>query len=229
MSNKGFRDVISYEEALFKVLRDKKTLEIFKNKNLAYLLKFLRDYQRPMTVKELEDAFKEESRITGNKNLEKSDKTIYRYLGKLEKTGLVIQAGVRMYPEKTKSQTLYGRPAKLFLPDYSITPPVSPKTKEEESKVTKGVEILIRNYFGYEKTSESEAKINELIQKFTRDFYDKKIQLVEKSEGEIDEVMKDLDPRFQIDSIFSKACTFILLSENDNWYKAIKDCFKSSP
>ena len=228
MSNDEFKDVISYEEQLFKVLKDEKKLKLFENKNLAYLLKFLRDFQRPMTVKDLQEAFKEESRISGNISLSKSDKTIYRYLNNLEKAGLVVQAGVRMYPDKTKSQTLYGRPAKIFLPDYSaIERVISPKTKDEEYGIAKGVEILIRNYFGYEKTPKSEERINELIHRFTRDFYDRKIQLVEKSAGEIDEVLRDLDPRFQIDTIFSNACTFILLSENNNWQKAIKDCFQS--
>ncbi|MHA2273174.1 MAG: hypothetical protein ACXACI_15020 [Candidatus Hodarchaeales archaeon] len=226
MSNDEFRDVISYEQCLFKVLRDEKILKAFGNKNLAYVLKFLRDYQRPMTVKELEDAFKKEARISGNEALAKSDKTIYRYLGQLEKACLVVQAGMRMYPDKTKSQTLYGLPAKLFLPDYSATESViSPKTKDEESRITKGVEALVRNYFGYEKAPKSEAGIDELIQKFTRDFYDRKIQLVEKSEDELNEIIRDLDPK-QIDIIFSKACSFILLSENGNWDKALKDCFQ---
>lgn len=226
MSNDEFRDVISYEQCLFKVLRDQKTLKAFGNKNLAYVLKFLRDYQRPMTVKELEDAFKKEARISGTETLAKSDKTIYRYLSQLEKVCLVVQAGMRMYSDKTKSQTLYGLPAKLFLPDYSaIESVVSPKTKDEESRITKGVEALVRNYFGYEKTPKSEAGIDELIQKFTRDFYDRKIQLVEKSENELNKILRDLDPR-QVDIIFSKACSFILLSENGNWNKAIKDCFQ---
>lgn len=226
MSNDEFWDVISYEQCLFKVLRDEKTLKAFGNKNLAYVLKFLRDYQRPMTVKELEDAFKKEARISGNETLAKSDKTIYRYLGQLEKASLVVQAGMRMHPDKTKSQTLYGLPAKLFLPDYSATESViSPKTKDEESRITKGVEALVRNYFGYKKAPESEAGVDDLIQKFTRDFYDRKIQLVEKSEDELDEIIRDLDPR-QIDIIFSKACSFVLLSENGNWDKALKDCFQ---
>jgi DNA-binding transcriptional ArsR family regulator len=221
MSNNEFRDVISYDQCLFKVLRDEKTLKAFANKNLAYLLKFLRDHQRPMTAKELEEAFKKEAQISG-----KSDKTIYRYLGQLEKAGLVVQAGMRMYPDKTKSQTLYGLPAKLFLPDYSVAESViSPKTKDEVSRITKGVEALIRNYFGYEKTPKSEAGIDELVQKFTRDFYDRKIQLVEKSEDELSEIIRDLDPR-QVDIIFSKACSFVLLSENGNWNKALKDCFQ---
>ncbi|MFX0115931.1 MAG: hypothetical protein ACFFB3_15375 [Candidatus Hodarchaeota archaeon] len=226
MSNEEFRDAISYEQCLFKVLRDEKTLKAFGNKNLVYLLKFLRDYQRPMTVKELEEAFKKEARLSGDGALVKSDKTIYRYLGKLEKAGLVVQAGMRMYPDKTKSQTLYGLPAKLFLPDYSATEIViSPKTKDEESRITKGVEALVRNYFGYEKTPRSEAGIDALIQKFTRDFYDRKILLVEKSEEELNEIIRDLDP-MQIDIIFSKACSFILLSENGNWHKSLKDCFQ---
>lgn len=227
MANKDYKDVISYKQDTYKVLSDEATLKLYGDKNLWPVLKFLRDSGRPMTVKDLEATFKEEARFTGDKALVKSDKTIYRYLSKLEEGGLVIQAGMRMYSDKTRAQTLYTRPAKLFLPDYSAAEnaKTSAKKEKEASRVIKGVEALICNYFGYKKGKQSEAGINKLVQKFFNDFYDRKIQLVQKSEDVLDELIKDLDPR-EIESMFFKACNLVLLSENGHWEKALQDCFQ---
>jgi len=45
----------------------------------------------------------------------KSDKTIYRYIKELTQSGLVIKAGQRVITDKTATETLYARKAKIFL------------------------------------------------------------------------------------------------------------------
>ena len=45
----------------------------------------------------------------------KSDKTIYRYINELTQAGLLIKAGQRVIPDKTATETLYARKAKIYL------------------------------------------------------------------------------------------------------------------
>lgn len=103
------QEVITYRQKPVKIIRDNKTLEYFKDENLMYVIKFLKN--GPMSIQDLEKAF-------ANTGDEKSDKTIYRYLHKLIQAKIVAKAGKRVTStdeENLASETLYTRTARAFI------------------------------------------------------------------------------------------------------------------
>jgi len=104
----AFRDIITNQQKVVQVFTDDEVEELLTEKNHRQVLHFL--FKGPLTVEELEIAFEK----SGN---EKSDKSIYRYLGKLKKVGLVIEAGKRIFTDQDnqiKTQTLFARVAKII-------------------------------------------------------------------------------------------------------------------
>ena len=135
MDDDRFQDAVAYSQSLMKEITDEETIQLFKDKNLSRVIEFLRTHKGAMTVPELEESFKKIGE-------EKSDKTIYRYLKKLEDAGLVIQAGKRVFASETKvkTQTLYMRSAKVF---YIVKPEDDEEACPEEKKLTEALGISI--------------------------------------------------------------------------------------
>ncbi|MBK5113804.1 MAG: hypothetical protein KGD59_07825 [Candidatus Heimdallarchaeota archaeon] len=104
----AFRDIITNQQKVVQVFTGEEIEELLTEKNHRQVLHFL--FKGPLTVEELEIAFEQ----SGN---DKSDKSIYRYLGKLKRAGLVIEAGKRIFTDQTnqiKTQTLFARVAKII-------------------------------------------------------------------------------------------------------------------
>lgn len=107
-----YRDVITFKPAPVKIIKEKKTISIIFNPKYWTMLIVLR--QRPMTVRDLEKAYREAAEK--EEGLEpKSDKTIYRYLKVLEKAGLITPAGQRLVIGKAVTEKLFSRTADFFL------------------------------------------------------------------------------------------------------------------
>ncbi|MFX1511238.1 MAG: hypothetical protein ACFFCQ_01475, partial [Promethearchaeota archaeon] len=106
MPDLEYQDIIIKKPVSIKILRDKEISKLLDEPNYFALIKILRN--GPMTVKELENAYKTETGKT------KSDKTIYRYLKVLEKINIVVPVGQRVVIGKKVNETLYGRTALLF-------------------------------------------------------------------------------------------------------------------
>ncbi|MBN1331008.1 MAG: winged helix-turn-helix transcriptional regulator [Candidatus Heimdallarchaeota archaeon] len=103
-----YKDIITNHQKVVQVFTGDEIEEILDDDNHRQILQFL--FKGPLTVEELELAYKQSGNL-------KSDKSIYRYLGKLKKTGLVIEAGKRIYSDKDnliKTQTLFSRVAKII-------------------------------------------------------------------------------------------------------------------
>ncbi|MHA1199758.1 MAG: hypothetical protein ACTSQF_10560 [Candidatus Heimdallarchaeaceae archaeon] len=88
----------------------------FQDQNLLFLRNTLNKLG-PLTVKDIIKEFKKSKDVE-----EKSDKTIYRYLGKLKELEMVIQVGKRIYVDDLKTETLFGVTAKFFLIGTYNTP-----------------------------------------------------------------------------------------------------------
>ncbi len=104
----AFRDIITNQQKVVQVFTGDEIEELLSEKNHRQVLHFL--FKGPLTVEELEIAFEK----SGN---DKSDKSIYRYLGKLKKAGLVIEAGKRIISDQDnqiKTQTLFARVSKII-------------------------------------------------------------------------------------------------------------------
>ena len=102
------QQAITYKQKAILILNDEQSL-CFNDTNLAWLLKFLA--KGPLTISDLENVFKKHGK-------EKSEKTLYRYLSKLLKVGLVAKAGKRITSVDEGmliSETIYSRVAKVFI------------------------------------------------------------------------------------------------------------------
>ncbi len=106
-----------------RVVRDPKLVKIFYDESYAPIFWVLRDGQK--TVKEIEDSYNKivlkKAKERGlskeqieNLKLERSDKSIYRYIKELTKVGLVAPASRRVVIGKTATEILYARTAKIF-------------------------------------------------------------------------------------------------------------------
>lgn len=103
------QDVITYKPKKLVFLKDSKRSELFEDENLSMVIKFLK--KGPMTITDLMQSFK-------NIGLEKSDKSIYRYLHKLIQGKLVAKAGKRITAHDETdltSETLYMRTSDAFI------------------------------------------------------------------------------------------------------------------
>jgi hypothetical protein len=103
------QDIITYKQAIVKVIENEKTVNVLKDCNLKPVLKLLQ--RGPMTINDLVETF-------SKKGDKKSDKTIYRYLHTLVQAKLVAKAGKRITSitaDELISETIYMRTAKAFI------------------------------------------------------------------------------------------------------------------
>ena len=114
----NYQDFVTYQTPPVKVISDRQVVDLFFLPNYYVILLALR--KRPMTVRDLEQAFKDEAdRHAGIEP--KSDKSIYRYLKVLEEAELVVPAGQRVVSGKMVTETLFARTGRIFLLFY-LTP-----------------------------------------------------------------------------------------------------------
>ncbi|MFX0114518.1 MAG: hypothetical protein ACFFB3_08215 [Candidatus Hodarchaeota archaeon] len=225
MSDSEFQDAITYFPEALRIIKDKKALKLLKDENLRLVLKFLRNNKQPMTVKELERAFKEKAKL-------KSDKTIYRYLNKLEKADLVVQAGKRIFTDekkKIRTQTLYSRTAKIFLPDYSAekAQSLTPEEKRMKNKALNAIATLVARQYGFSQNREDEDCLNELVIRILDRKSALMIEMVRASNEELDGLTSDLDID-EVNNILEKASIIALVCEKNEWNKELLKCFSNS-
>jgi hypothetical protein len=213
-----YQDAITYTQDLIKEISDSNTIKLFEDKNLMLVLKFLRT-KNCMTVKDLEDSFAE----VGEK---KSDKSIYRYLKKLEEGDLVVPAGKRVFPgakKKIATQTLYMRTAKIFFP---IKTPETGASEEEQRQHRKKVEVvgtLISNHF------QSKLKSADCLDKLITKISSEKTRLSQKLFQEADTVIASMISELEWNCIVSVLETIgllVLFDGETDWQKELANCFE---
>ena len=111
-----YQDFKTYEPKPIKHIDIPRDDTTFRDSNLLFLRNLL-NRLGPLTIKDIVREFKE-----GKEVEEKSDKTIYRYIGKLKDLGMVTQVGKRIYVDDLKTETLFGVTAKFFLIGTHNTP-----------------------------------------------------------------------------------------------------------
>ncbi len=215
MSEKKFKDAITYSQPLMKEITDLKTIQLFKDENLMCVLKSLRNSSGVMTVRELKD------------DLKKSDKTIYRYLKKLEDAGLVVQAGKRVFSadeRKIKTQTLYMRTAKIFFP---VMKPEDKEECNEEEQYQKGKMI---EAIGKMMSKQVKAKLKsvECLENFLTKLYSEQSTLprtiMQNTNEEISDLISNLDWKF-IESMV-ETVNLIALLYNTELQEDLFSCFE---
>jgi len=211
------QDAITYNQDLIKEISDLKTIKLFEDKNLMLVLKFLRT-KNHLTVKDLEDSFAE----VGEK---KSDKSIYRYLKKLEEADLVVQAGKRVFPsdkKKIATQTIYMRTAKIFFPIKKPETEVSEEQRLQHKKKLEVIGSIIGNHL---RTKMKSADcLDDLITKI----YSERMRLSQKLFQEADAKAASLISELEwkcIESLLETMSLLALLGETD-WQKELANCFE---
>ncbi|NHJ85930.1 MAG: winged helix-turn-helix transcriptional regulator [Asgard group archaeon] len=139
-----YKDIITNNQKVVQVFTGEEIEKILEDDNHRQILQFL--FRGPLTVEELELAYKQSGII-------KSDKSIYRYLGRLKKAGLVIEAGKRIFSEnenQIKTQTLFSRVAKII---YSPVRGITRQT-ELETKSLEILNIILQEKLGFKSQAE---------------------------------------------------------------------------
>jgi len=102
------QQAITYKQKAILILNDEQSM-VFTDQNLAWVLKILA--KGPLTITDIKEAFMKHGK-------EKSEKTLYRYLSKLLKIGLIAKAGKRITSVDEGiliSETIYSRVAKVYI------------------------------------------------------------------------------------------------------------------
>ena len=206
------QEVITYKQKPVRIIRDEETLEYFKDENLMYVIKFLKD--GPMSIQDLEKAFK---RI----GEEKSDKTIYRYLHKLIQGKLVAKAGKRVTSVKEDdlvSETIYLRTAKAFITVMPID--IRECKGGEECPVWEVTRLLLGQLLG---SKGDKKKFADFATSIDRDKDDLVINLFENADEETLDKIADLDWQ-GINHVLQFAGWLAICTKKDI-LKELKECF----
>ena len=214
MDDVQYQDAITYSQPLLKEITNENIIKLFKDKNLSSVIEFLRTHKGAMTVPDLEESFK-------NIKKKKSDKTIYRYLKKLEEAGLVIQAGKRVFPseKKLKTQTLYMRTAKVFYITKSDEAEASP----EEKKMITAVGISISKNLNL-RLSSVEC-LEKFLRRFKTQYYSYPRDIIKNAEEEISDLLEDLDFEYS-KSLIETISMLALLNDKIEWQGELFKCFE---
>ncbi|MFW9853444.1 MAG: hypothetical protein ACFFFG_00190 [Candidatus Thorarchaeota archaeon] len=213
-----FQDAITFTQPIIQEINDPETINLFDDQNHMMVLSILRT--GPHTVPEIQGALRE-------KSLDRSTKTIYRYLKKLEGKKLVVQGGKRVYltpDRKHKTQTLFMRSAKIFFP-------IKGRTKKEITKDHSEMHEVLAHIL--EKRLDSPvSSLNCLIEVLSR-FFEEETELTqrsilvaeEKSGKELSETIDKLEWK-QIEGLVTLLGIASILLEGQKWENRIKKCFE---
>jgi hypothetical protein len=198
------QDVILTQQDPVKFIRDAETLEIFKDENLKYVLKFLQ--MGPMSIADLEDEF----RKMGPK-YERSDKSIYRYLKELIKKNLVVKGGKRVTNKdgEIKTETIFMRTAIAFI---TVTPVDDRECAGDETcPVWESVRVLLEEYHEKKIDPKEFANFANKLDKKTDDLI---IDLFENAKRETLEKIAKLDYK-GVNYVLQFTGWLAMLSETD--------------
>ena len=211
------QDIITFKQKTIKILHDKEVLNIFNDENLNAVLKLLR--KKPMTVDEIENYLKK-------KGIEKSDKTIYRYLSKLIKHKLVAKGGKRLTSKDEEiltNETIYVRSAKAFLFAPSLIQ-IEEDEKKYDKKDFKLYEItrkMVSQLF--DKKSGSEKCFNNLLDKINRERDILTAKLFDNADQETLDLLEGLEWA-ELNALYNFA-GWIAVCATNNLHEQIKICY----
>lgn len=201
------QDMVTYQPPPVKVIRDTEVINLFYIPNYYVIIIALR--QGPMTVRDLEHAFKEEAKK--HEGLQpRSDKSIYRYLKELEKAGLVVPAGQRVVSGKMVTETLFARTGQIFLlfrtkPDWWLT--------KQGAKVAKRIGRLLT--FLLDGKMPPILTLQQLLKQFEENRQSLLERLASQGDKQVQEILASstLTEHFRIEDAVGYFSTFILQPE----------------
>jgi len=217
MSDLNAQDALTQKQAFVLEITDDEALELFHDENLMYILTLLRSTTY-MTFKELEEAFR-------SKGKAKSNKTIYRYLKRLEEGQLVVQAGKRVWSDekkKIRTETLYMRTAKIFFPKKDKTWEKSEETTNE-SDYFKALEVLLSKRLKMKVKPDNNLK--SVVWKLKNSLAEFGTEVIKNADENSAALISSLDWE-SINSLLEIVGMLALLTEEEtHWKKEILSCF----
>ena len=217
MSDLSSQDALTQKQGFILEVTDDEALELFKDKNLMFILTLLRSTTY-MTFKEFEEAFRSEGK-------EKSNKTIYAYLKRLEEGQLIIQAGKRIWTDekkKIKTDTLYMRTAKIFFPKRGKKEDFS-KEKTDDSDFFKALEILLSKRLKVKIKPQSNLK--SVVCKLKDSLAEYGTDIIKNADENSVVLISSLDWK-NINSLLEIVGLIALLTEEEtDWRQEILTCF----
>ena len=153
-------------------------------------------------------------------NVQKSDKTIYRYIKELTDAGLIVESGKRVIFGQTASESLYSRSAKMFLlRQHSDDTWKCDECKKTLSKVGKLLGLSMKIDPPEE---ESLSKLMSAIDNFHEE---EQIRLFEQYEDKVKDVVKDCSFK-ESNRILEIFKILYLMMNVEEFNDEIKACFK---
>jgi hypothetical protein len=210
------QDVLTHKPVPVKIVRDVKTAKTLRDPLYFPIIKALR--KGPMTVRELEEAYKIFATDSGTQE-PKSDKTIYRYLKVLQDADLVVPAGQRVVIGKTATETLFERSARAFLVQAEETKPAD---KEKGRRMVQRISKLLGRVYGNrEPDLESCEKFFNKVEKEAK-------ALAEQLLGSADEETLEIATAGnweEIDEVLNMVTIFGLLLKRPELLDELNHCF----
>ncbi len=206
-----YQDLVTFKPPLFMVIRDEKMLDQIREPVMKPIIRALRE--GPKTIKEIQHHYNDISEKP------KSDKTIYRYVKKLEEVGLVKQAGHRVYSGRNISEILYSRTARIFYIEFD-DPDIFSEKNLMHAQMIGG---LLSPLFGSKEVNAS--KLIEFLQRFEK----QKLEMIEKLLTEAKpEVLEMLSQKewSGVTYFIDAAATFGLLMQEDNLKETLGAMFE---
>jgi hypothetical protein len=235
---KSFEDLITFKEEAVEILEDKELWDIIDDARYEPIFVALRE--GPMTVKNLTKKYNQisfdkiekedltpQQKKTRMNEIQRVEKTIYKYLNELQKKNLIVKAGKRIQIDETgkltqtASENLYGRTAKLYLflgdkidlleiPEFKESIPILGKVISLSNNLPKP----------------SEACLSKIIVKIFKFLNEERREIFQKYSEELVEVSKNASYGIMKNVISSMDILNAILNASE-FEKELKNCFKS--
>ncbi|MCG3221692.1 MAG: hypothetical protein H7641_09965 [Candidatus Heimdallarchaeota archaeon] len=216
-----YQDVISIEPSIFKYITVDTNDPTLRDENVAFLRTLLRQ-KGPMTVRDVVKEYE-------NNSNKKSDKTIYRYLGRLAEAGIAAKVGKRVFIDEEnniRTETLYGNSAYLYL----TTADIHPFSENAEGAVllkrdpiTKVIGLFLKKRLSARRIDEECLK--KILVKRHTNAQDYLVKTIESGDEEIYNLVKELE--FYDTGVILEIVAWIgSIMSNPNIVKEIEKCFK---
>ncbi len=216
-----YQDVISIKPSIFKHVSIEVNDPSFRDDNIVFLRTLLRQ-KGPMTVRDIVEEY------TNNDN-KKSDKTIYRYLSKLNDVGIVAKVGKRVFIDKEnniRTEMLYGNSAYLFLTGVNVHPfneTAEGDILEKRDSIAKVIGLFLKKLIGAKKINEK--CLEKILVRRHTNAQTTLIKTIEAGDEEIYRMVKELE--YYDTGVILEVLSWLgsILSE-PNLVKELEKCFK---
>ena len=218
-----------YKEKVFMTINNEETNSLFLDERYEPIFQALR--AGPLTVKDLvkkynefvfENVEKMDLNRTEKRDLRdkmyRQEKTIYKYLNKLESNGLIVPAGKRFLRGKTAAETIYGRTAKLFIfSDEEKKNEMFDELKQAMPIVSKVISLKTN------KESLSTDCLEKLMRKIFDQLDSERNEMMEKHSAELLELEEDIDYNKLRSSLKILEYIYLILN-SDDFKKDLEKC-----